>query len=164
MPSKPPREPHTIRYQSAGGIVLDADGRVLLIERTVDGHHEVRLPKGHIDPGESAKQAAIREVCEETGYCDVQVLADLGRQLVEFDRNGDQVVRDEQYYLMRLTSRRRQAPQFMTEREALFRNRWVTNLFAAQRLLTFEAEKDAARRAQEAQQALLRQEASERRG
>lgn len=28
----------------------------------------VRLPKGHLDPGETAEDAAVREVLEETGY------------------------------------------------------------------------------------------------
>ena len=67
---------------SDGGLLVDRierhghgddrpGGRVLLIERTVDGRHEVRLPKGHIDAGESAHQAALREVCEETGIDDL---------------------------------------------------------------------------------------------
>ncbi|MCS6843879.1 MAG: NUDIX domain-containing protein [Caldilineales bacterium] len=138
------------RYQAAGGVVVDDQGRVLLIERTVDGRHEVRLPKGHIDPGEAPDEAARREVCEETGFCDLEVLADLGWQEVAFEYKGRLVIRGERYYLMRLASQRRQAPQFTSEREALFRNRWEPTFDAAASALTFEAERDVVRRAQQA--------------
>ncbi len=55
----------------AGGVVLrDSDGRceVLLVEaRKPDGPRLV-LPKGHIEAKESAADAALREVVEETGW------------------------------------------------------------------------------------------------
>lgn len=138
------------RYQSAGGVVLDAEGRVLLIERTVDGTHEVRLPKGHIDSGEDPELAARREVCEETGYCDVSVLADLGSRQVTFEYGGRTVVRDERYYLMRLASQQRLAPRFSNPREALFHNHWAADFAEAAAALTFEAERDAVHRAEAA--------------
>lgn len=58
---------------SAGGLVIDSTGtRGLLIGR-ID-HKDASgtrllwsLPKGHIEAGETAEQAAIREVAEETG-------------------------------------------------------------------------------------------------
>ncbi|MFN2168590.1 MAG: NUDIX domain-containing protein [Anaerolineae bacterium] len=137
-------------YRSAGGVVVNAAGEVLLIERTVDGQHEIRLPKGHIEPGEPADRAARREVCEETGYCDLQIVADLGWNQVTFERLDSQVVRDERYYLMNLMSDRRQAPEFSSQREALFSNRWAAGLPEAESLLTFEAERDAVRRARAA--------------
>jgi ADP-ribose pyrophosphatase YjhB (NUDIX family) len=66
---------------SAGGLVLDRrtpTARVALIAR-----HDRRgrlvwsLPKGHLEEGESAEQAAVREVEEETGIR-ARVLAPLG--------------------------------------------------------------------------------------
>ena len=145
MPEKP-----LIHYQAAGGVVIDPNSRVLMIERTVDGVHEIRLPKGHIEPGERPEDAACREVCEETGYCDLEICADLGWRTVEFDRADATVVRDERYYLMALVSDRRQAPHFVSEREALFHPLWVEDFETAERQLTFEAEKDVMRRAQTA--------------
>lgn len=147
MAEKPVRS-----YRSAGGVVVGEAGQVLLIERMVDEQHEVRLPKGHIEAGEQAEAAARREVCEETGYCDLEVLADLGSRTVHFERPAEQVVREEIYYLMVLASERRQAPQFVSEREALFRNRWAAGFAEAEAMLTFDAEKDVMRRAGEAWQ------------
>jgi 8-oxo-dGTP pyrophosphatase MutT (NUDIX family) len=56
------------REFSAGGVVVrQADGRYQVAVIRPHGRHTTALPKGHIDPGESAEQAAIREVGEETG-------------------------------------------------------------------------------------------------
>jgi ADP-ribose pyrophosphatase YjhB (NUDIX family) len=92
------------RYAAAGGVVIDAQGeRVLTLVRLgrlgPDGLPEVRLPKGHIEAGESREQAASRGH-EEAGLASVQILADLGRQTVEFDWKGVHTVRDESYFLM----------------------------------------------------------------
>lgn len=48
----------------AGGVVFRPTGEVLLL-----GHREGTwvFPKGHLDPGESALEAALREVAEEAG-------------------------------------------------------------------------------------------------
>ncbi len=94
----------TVDYEAAGGIVTQ-DGRVLVIRRpgrpAPDGRPEVRLPKGHVEPGESHEQAARREVGEETGLTAVEILAHLGSRVIEFDRPDRHVVRRESYWLMR---------------------------------------------------------------
>ncbi|HEX6337506.1 MAG TPA: NUDIX hydrolase [Jiangellaceae bacterium] len=61
----------TVRETSAGGLVVDRiDGatRGVLIGR-VDrqGALEWVLPKGHVEPGETTEEAAVREIREETG-------------------------------------------------------------------------------------------------
>jgi 8-oxo-dGTP pyrophosphatase MutT (NUDIX family) len=50
---------------TAAGVVLDADGRVLLGRRSDTGNWG--LPGGIIDPGEEPADAAVREIFEETG-------------------------------------------------------------------------------------------------
>ena len=52
------------------------DDKLLVLERPARG--EVRLPKGHVEPGEAPREAALREVREEAGYADLEIVADLG--------------------------------------------------------------------------------------
>ncbi|MFF2571081.1 NUDIX domain-containing protein [Streptomyces sp. NPDC058084] len=58
--------PETIRYTA--DVVCVRDGHVLLIERRWPPHQgQLALPGGHVDAGETAKAAAVRELFEETG-------------------------------------------------------------------------------------------------
>ena len=59
----------TERVPQAGGLVVRDDGdrlAVLLVRAKKDPSVWV-FPKGHIEPGESAADAAVREVQEESG-------------------------------------------------------------------------------------------------
>ena len=71
----------SVRETSAGGLVVDRIGaatQAALIGR-IDrrGRLEWVLPKGHVEPGETPEQAAVREVREETGL-DARVVSMLG--------------------------------------------------------------------------------------
>lgn len=58
------------RYTHAGALVYERayhGPRFLIITAKKNPQHWV-LPKGHIEPGEQAEEAAVREVAEETGY------------------------------------------------------------------------------------------------
>ncbi|MGW3999431.1 NUDIX hydrolase [Amycolatopsis sp. NPDC004772] len=51
-----------------GGIVFDPYGRLLLIRRVNDpGSGQWSLPGGRVEPGETDKEAVVRELSEETG-------------------------------------------------------------------------------------------------
>lgn len=135
------------KYASAGGVVVDALGQqVLTLQRPKrlgpEGQPEVRLPKGHIEPGESRRQAALREVEEEAGVTGLEILADLGHQTVEFDWKGHHYLRDESYFLML------QAADAVPGRpEKQFETLWLPWEEALARM-TFEAEREWLRRAQ----------------
>ena len=49
--------------EAAGGVVVNDRGEYLMIHR--NGRWD--LPKGHVEPGESTAECAVREVAEETG-------------------------------------------------------------------------------------------------
>lgn len=133
-------------YESAGGVVVGAAGeRVLTLLRPgrpgPDGRPEIRLPKGHVELGESREQAARREVAEEAGLPELEVVADLGHQTVEFDWDAAHVVRDESYFLMALP------PHAATAQpEKQFERLWLTWDEALDQL-SFEAEREWVRRA-----------------
>lgn len=57
-------------YRAA--IVLLQDNKIALIERQRSGQHYFTFPGGHVEPGETPEQAAVRETKEELGL-DVSV-------------------------------------------------------------------------------------------
>ena len=61
--------------KSAGGIVLNVNKKILIVNQNYDSWS---LPKGHIDPGETTLEAAIREIYEETGLDKPQYIKPLG--------------------------------------------------------------------------------------
>ena len=48
--------------------VVERDGLFLLVEETRDGVQVINQPAGHVEPGESVLDAAVRETLEETGW------------------------------------------------------------------------------------------------
>ncbi|WP_427851719.1 NUDIX hydrolase [Stenotrophomonas acidaminiphila] len=48
--------------------VVSRAGQVLLVEEEKDGRRVLNQPAGHLDPGESLVEAAVRETREETGW------------------------------------------------------------------------------------------------
>lgn len=130
-----------------GTVRKDPGEHVLVLRRRnrlgPSGQAEIRLPKGHIEQGESRRRAALREVAEEAGLLDVEVLADLGHQVVVFNWDGYHYIRDESYFLMKVVPRARfQEPEYQFERL------WLTWDDALAQL-TFGAEREWIRRARE---------------
>ncbi len=58
------------QVRAAGGVVVDEDGRVCVVHRP--RYDDWSLPKGKLDGDESHREAAVREVHEETGLrCEI---------------------------------------------------------------------------------------------
>lgn len=59
----------------AGGVVLNREGEVLIVNQNNDSWS---LPKGHLEDGEDALEAAKREIQEESGVSELKFVKDLG--------------------------------------------------------------------------------------
>lgn len=107
------------------------------------------LPKGLVDPGEKALEAALREVREETGITAelVTKLADIKYVYVRTWGDGERVFKIVSFYLLRYESGR---IDNITEemRVEVARARWV-RLDEAPKLLAYRGEKQMARKALE---------------
>ena len=61
--------------ESAGGVVLNSAGLVLVVSQHGTSWS---LPKGHIEPGEDKLTAARREIWEESGIAQLDLVKELG--------------------------------------------------------------------------------------
>lgn len=88
---------------SAGGVIFE-NGKVLLIlMKNLKGEKVWTFPKGHLENGESSRNAAMREVEEETGY-KCSILKKIMTAHYRFTRNGRLVEKDVDWYLMKTIS------------------------------------------------------------
>jgi 8-oxo-dGTP pyrophosphatase MutT (NUDIX family) len=58
------------------------------------------LPKGKLDPGETAEQGALREVCEETGCGDLSIRFPLGVTEHIYVENGTKIRKKTWWFAM----------------------------------------------------------------
>ena len=100
MGSVTDRSPAILEF-SAGGLVLDEHGKILLIRaRDLRNRPVWTLPKGTLAPGETSAAAALREVREETGYrC--ELVRELEPVTYWFQHDGRRIKKTVHWFLMR---------------------------------------------------------------
>ncbi|MBO4574332.1 MAG: NUDIX domain-containing protein [Bacteroidales bacterium] len=91
---------------AAGGVVI-IDNQFVAIER--NGIPD--LPKGHIEKGESPEVAALREVEEETGITDLEIINELPSTWHCYLLNNQWTIKKTSWFLMRTGSGMKNIPQ-----------------------------------------------------
>ncbi len=130
------------RELSAGGVVVRDDQVVVIVptRRAADGSRVLALPKGHVDPGESAIEAATREVREETGIV-AEPVCELGQSRYWYRRDGRTVSKTVHFYLFSYVQ-----GDTADHDDEVEQARWI-GLADAQQQLTYPAERDMVARA-----------------
>jgi len=91
-----------VHETTSGGIVyrLDKNGsiEILLIQ---DAKNRWTIPKGHVEPGEESRDTAKREIQEETGLQEMDVLSWLGKVNFRYRRVDTLVLMTMHIYLVK---------------------------------------------------------------
>jgi 8-oxo-dGTP pyrophosphatase MutT (NUDIX family) len=98
---KKPSIQEIVREPTAGGIVFRHGKKGVEILLIQDAKDRWTIPKGHIEEGETAQQTAKREIGEEAGLSDVDVLGWLGKIHFRYRRIDKLVLMTTQIYLVR---------------------------------------------------------------
>lgn len=109
------------KTETAGGVVISKKRKVLVVNQR---GRTWSLPKGHIEEGEDAKTAAIREIEEETGILRLNFVKPLGsysRYKIGLDGRDDTSELKEIHMFLFTTDELKLAPQDPNHPEA----RWV---------------------------------------
>lgn len=81
---------------AAGGLVKNESGELLLIFR--NGKWD--LPKGKLEKNEQTAVAAVREVREETGLQQVELLREYARTYHTYTQGGKHILKETAWFLM----------------------------------------------------------------
>ena len=123
---------------SAGGVIYNDEGRVLFIYRR--GFWD--LPKGKTEPGETLEQTAIREISEETGLKQVDIVRPLPDTYHVFWEGGRRKIKITHWFLMHTPETGRLEP---TGTEGIERLDWLLPGDPRLRERTFNNVKDLLR-------------------
>ena len=127
---------------SAGGVVVRDGSCVVIVpvKRAADGSKVLALPKGHPEEGESAADAALREVREEAGV-ETALVEKLGDARYWYMRRGRRVSKVVAFFLLEYLSGDPADHDHEVERAE-----WMA-LRQAARELTYKGEREMVERA-----------------
>ncbi|MET3036160.1 NUDIX domain-containing protein [Chryseobacterium sp. NRRL B-14859] len=94
--------------EAAGGVVNNPEGETLFIRRL--GKWD--LPKGKMEKGESREESAVREIEEETGLRDVELVKFINTTYhIYIERNGEKILKCTHWFEMNFNGEDTSKPQ-----------------------------------------------------
>jgi 8-oxo-dGTP pyrophosphatase MutT (NUDIX family) len=96
-----------ILIQAGGGLVVNEKEEVLFMFR----RGKWDLPKGKLDPGETLESCAVREVEEETGVGQLELVKFLLVTEHQYEEKGVIILKETHWYLMKTSSNQKLIPQ-----------------------------------------------------
>ena len=130
-----------VELSAGGAVVRDSEVIVIVpVKRDANRRRVLGLPKGHLDNGETAEEAAKREVAEETGVI-ADLIDKLGDVEYSYERRGRRRDKRVAFYLFKYRSGNLEDHDHEIE-EA----RWMP-LEEAADALTYPGEREIVRRA-----------------
>jgi len=94
--------------EAAGGLVNNPEGDILFIKRL--GKWD--LPKGKMEKGESREESAVREIEEETGLKDVELVQFINTTYhIYVERNGEKILKCTHWFEMNFNGEDTSKPQ-----------------------------------------------------
>jgi len=108
-----------ILIKAAGGLVINKNGEILFMFR----RGKWDLPKGKLDPGESLESCAKREVIEETGVSQLELVRFLLITEHVYEERRDLILKETHWWLMKANGDQPLIPQ--TE-EDITELKWIT--------------------------------------
>lgn len=92
---------------AAGGVVKNCKSEILMIYRL--GKWD--FPKGKVEASESVRAAALREVAEETGLHDIEILSELPNTYHTYILNGKKILKITHWFSMHCEDKSELKPQ-----------------------------------------------------
>jgi 8-oxo-dGTP pyrophosphatase MutT (NUDIX family) len=93
--------------QAAGGLVTNEANEILMIHR----RGKWDLPKGKLDAGETLAECAVREVEEETGLRNIELIAPLITTYHTYHEGSHFILKESYWYSMHVTGKQQLVPQ-----------------------------------------------------
>lgn len=105
--------------KAAGGLVQNEKKKILMIFR----RGKWDLPKGKLDKGEKLEDCAVREVEEETGLLQIQLIAPLLLTCHTYYEGARFILKESYWYTMQVKGEQKLVPQTT---EGISKVKWVT--------------------------------------
>lgn len=101
MNKRRPAINEVVREATAGGVIFRRQGENIEFLLVQDAKNRWTIPKGHIEEGENSKQTAAREITEETGLKEMDILNWLGKINFRYRRQNSLVLMTTEIFLVR---------------------------------------------------------------